>query len=192
MATAPSGSAPPTVIQTDGIDRAWPGRNIYFLDTTGSGTGPEAEIWRRRHHGWASSVPAGRRSARFRVAGGGYDVAWKNHQPASTRCGALTVTATICRTSSALFPATARRWNARDHLQPGPQWRWHHRASAPPTVIQTDGIDQPGHDRNNYVLDTTGGDSRARTLKYGGAAVTAGQFGRLDADWRGSGCRRRL
>ena len=47
----------------------------------------------------------------------------------------------------------------------------------PPTVIQTDGTTSLATTGGNYFLDTTGSNSLGPELKYGGAAVTAGEFG---------------
>ena len=73
------GPLPPTVIQTDGTTALTELGTNYFLNPTGSGSGPEL-------HFGGSAVTAGEFGTwtpigAVQVAGGGYDVAW--HDPSS-------------------------------------------------------------------------------------------------------------
>ena len=105
---------PKVAIQTDGSTSLVQVGSNYFLDPVGGSSGPELSYG-------GAAVTVGEFGAftsigAVQVAGGGYDVAWKNTAPASTRCGAPTATATICRTSSALCRETAprsKRWRTR-------------------------------------------------------------------------------
>ena len=95
------------------------------------------------------------------VAGGGYDVAWQNTAPASTRCGAPTATAITSRMSSAPCREPAPRWN---------RWRQPSTRTStatgtigiPKVVIQTDGSTALTEVGNNFYLDTPVAD-RPRT-----------------------------
>ena len=109
------------------------------------------------------------------VAGGGYDVAWKN-----TATGQYTVWSTdsngnyLSNLIGAGFGQQHRAGIAGDHLQPGPQRRWHDRNSEGGNPDRR--IDRPDAGRSNnfylYNRRITGPE-----LQYNGAAVTVGEFG---------------
>ena len=171
------GLPPPTVIQTDGTTSLATTGGNYFLDATGSNSlGPELKYG-------GAAVAAGQFGSGWtpigavQVAGGGYDIAW--HDPSS---GLYTVWSTDSNgnylsnvigavsgnntTLEALETTFNQDLNGDTHI-----------GLPPPTVIQTDGTTSLATTGGNYFLDATGSNSLGPELKYGGAAVAAGQFG---------------
>jgi hypothetical protein len=170
------GLPPPTVIQTDGATSLVTTGGNYFLNSTGSSSlGPELKYG-------GAAVTAGEFGAwtpigAVQVAGGGYDVAWQN-----TTTGQYTVWSTDSNgnyqsnvigavsgnstTLEALETVFNQDLNGDGTLGP-----------PPPTLIQTDGATSLVTTGGNYFLNSTGSSSLGPELKYGGAAVTAGEFG---------------
>ena len=168
---------PKIVIQTNASTALTQVGNSFFLDNTGSGTGPELS-----YGGAAVTVgefgtftPIGA----VQVSGGGYDVAWKN-----TATGQYTVWSTDSsgNYTSNIIGAVAGTSTALEGLEttfnqdlngdgviglPPPP---------PPVIIQTDGSTSLVQVGSNYFLDPVGGSSGPE-MKYGGAAVTVGEFG---------------
>ena len=160
------------MVQTDGSTALTQVGDNFFLDNTGSGTGPElgyggAAVTAGEFGGW---TPIGA----VEVTGGGYDVAWKN-----TSSGQYTVWSTdsngnytsnvigiVSGTSTAL-EALETTFN-QDLNGDGA-------IGIPHVVIQTDGSTSLVQIGSNYFLVLVGGSSGPQ-LGYGGAAVTAGEF----------------
>ena len=164
---------PKVVIQTDGSTALTQVGNNYFLDNTGSGSGPELQ-----YKGVAVTVgefgtttPIGA----VQVAGGGYDVVWKD--PVSGLYTAWSVDSngnylsnligTVSGTSTAL---EALETTFNQDLNGDGQ------IGIPKVVIQTDGSTALTQVGNNFFLDNTGSGSGPE-LQYKGVAVTVGEFG---------------
>jgi hypothetical protein len=158
------------VIQTDGATVLTEIANTYSLYTNGSGPSLKyggAVVTAGAFGTW---TPIGA----VQVAGGGYDVAWKN-----TATGQYTVWSTdssgnytsnigvVSGTSTALelLETTFNQDLNGDGT-----------IGIPKVVIQTDGSTSLVQVGSNYFLYPVGGSSGPE-LQYGGAAVVAGQFG---------------
>ncbi len=164
---------PKVVIQTDGSTALTQVGNNYFLDNTGSGSGPELQ-----YKGvpvtvgeFGTTMPIGA----VQVAGGGYDIVWKD--PVSGHYAAWSVDSngnylsnvigTVSATSTAL---EALETTFNQDLNGDGQ------IGIPKVVIQTDGSTALTQVGNNFFLDNTGSGSGPE-LQYKGVAVTVGEFG---------------
>ena len=170
------GLPPPTVIRTNGTTSLATTGGNYFLDTTGSNSlGPELKYG-------GAAVAAGQFGTwtpigAVQVAGGGYDIAW--HDPSS---GLYTVWSTDGNGNylSNVLGAVSGNNTTLEALETTFNQDLNGDSTIglpPPTVIQTDGTTSLATTGGNYFLDTTGSNSLGPELKYGGAAVTAGEFG---------------
>ena len=164
---------PAVVIQTDGSTALTKVGANFFLDNTGSGSGPELQ-----YKGVAVTVgefgtttPIGA----VQVAGGGYDVVWKD--PVSGLYTAWSIDSngnylsnligTVSGTSTAL---EALETTFNQDLNGDGQ------IGIPKVVIQTDGSTALTQVGNNFFLDNTGSGSGPE-LQYKGVPVTVGEFG---------------
>ena len=160
--------APTVVIQTDGSTALTEVGNNFFLYT--SGTGPELKYG-------GAAVTAGEFGAWTLIGGeqtaSGYEVAWKN---AATGQYTAWNTDSSGNYVSSLFGAVSGTDTALESLET----TFHQDLNgdgtigAPTVVIQTDGSTALTEVGNNFFLYTSG---TGPELKYGGAAVTAGEFG---------------
>jgi hypothetical protein len=145
----------------------------YFLDNTGSGTGPEL-----KYNG--AAVTAGEFGTwtpigAVQVTGGGYDVAWhdtgsglytawsvdSNGNYLSNLIGAVSGTSSVLESLETTFNQDL---NGDGTI------------GIPKVVVQTDGSTALTQVGVNYFLDNTGSGTGPE-LKYNGAAVTVGEFG---------------
>ena len=161
------------VIQTDGSTALTEVANNYYLDSTTSSSGPELQYA-------GAAVTAGEFGTwtpigAVQVAGGGYDVAWKN-----TATGQYTAWSTDSNGNylSNLIPAVAGNSTALESLETtfNQDLNGDGTIGITKVVIQTDGSTALTEVANNYYLDSTTSSSGPE-LQYAGAAVTAGEFG---------------
>jgi hypothetical protein len=161
-----------TVIQIDGSTALTEVGNNFFLDNTGSGPGPElryggAAVTAGEFGGW---TPIGA----IQTASG-YDVAWK-----MTGVDQYTVWATdnngnYLSNPVPVGPGSSTALESIETL-------FHQDLNGDgviglsTVVIQTDGSTALTEVGNNFFLDNTGSGTGPE-LRYGGAAVTAGEFG---------------
>jgi hypothetical protein len=159
------------VIQTDGSTSLVEVANNYFLNPVGGSSGPELKFG-------GAAVAAGQFGTWTALgavqSASGYDIAWKD--PTTNQYAVWTTdssgnfvssTGAIAGTSTTLetFEITLNQDLNGDGV-----------IGIPTIVIQTDGstsLDQVG---SNYFLNPVGGSSGPE-LKFGGAAVTVGEFG---------------
>ena len=158
------------VIQTDGTTALTEIANTYSLYTNGSGPSLKyggAVVTAGEFAGW---TPIGA----VQVAGGGYDIAWKN-----TTAGLYTVWSTDSsgNYTSNVIGAVSGTSTALQSLETtfNQDLNGDGTIGIPQVVIQTDGSTSLVQIGSNYFLDPVGGSSGPE-LKYGGAAVVAGQF----------------
>ena len=158
-------------IQTDGSTTLTQVANTYALYNNG-GTGPTLEyggsaVTAGEFAGW---TPIGA----VQVAGGGYDVAWKN-----ASAGLYTVWSTDSNGNytSNVIGAVSGTSTALEALETtfNQDLNGDSTIGIPHVVIQTDGSTSLVQVGSNYFLDPVGGSSGPE-LSYGGAAVTAGEF----------------
>ena len=166
-------TAPPIVIQTDGSTALTEIGSNFYLDSTSGGSGPEL-----RYGGAAVTVgefgawtPIGA----VDVAGGGYDVAWKN-----TATGQYTVWSTDSsgNYTSNLIGAVSGTSTTLESLETtfNQDLNGDGTIGIPKVVVQTDRSTALTLVGVNYFLDNTSSGTGPE-LKYNGAAFTAGQFG---------------
>ena len=189
---------PAGTLQIDGITThvAQVGSN-YFLDNI-NGSGPElkyggAVVTAGEFAGWTPI-------AAVEVAGGGYDVAWKN-----TSAGLYTVWSTDSNGNytSNVIGAVSGTSTALEALETtfNQDLNGDGTIGIPKIAIQTDGSTVLTQVGNNFFLDSTGGGTGPE-LSYGGAAVTTGEFagwtaigavqvsgGGYDVAWKNAECR---
>ena len=163
---------PAGTLQIDGITThiAQVGSN-YFLDNI-NGSGPElkyggAVVTAGEFAGWTPI-------AAVEVAGGGYDVAWKN-----TSAGLYTVWSTDSNGNytSNVIGAVSGTSTALEALETtfNQDLNGDGTIGIPKIAIQTDGSTVLTQVGNNFFLNSTGGGTGPE-LSYGGAAVTTGEF----------------
>ena len=160
------------VIQTDGTTALTAIANTYALEH--QRVGPIAEI-----HGGAVVIagefagwsPIGA----VQVAGGGYDVAWKD---AATNQYTVWTTDSSGNYASNLIGLVSGTSTALESLEStfNQDLNGDGTIGIPKVVIQTDGSTALTQVGNNYFLDKTGGGSGPE-LQYKGVAVTVGEFG---------------
>jgi VCBS repeat-containing protein len=162
-------TAPPVVIQTDGTTSLTQVGANYFLDNTSSGTGPSLKYGGTVVTTASAWIPIGA----VQVAGGGYDVAWKN-----TATGQYTVWSTDANADylSNIVGAVAGNTLALETIETTFNQDLNSDGTIGPTkvVIQTDGTTALTQVADSYALYTNGS---GPSLKYGGAAVTVSQPG---------------
>ena len=172
-------TSPPLVIQIDGNTTLVQSDNNYFLDVTGSNTlGPEV-----KQAGAPVTAGAGGWSiiGAVQVAGGGYDVAWKEtgadqytvwsldsngNQTGNIAGGAVTGESATIENFETIF---GQDLNGDGHIGPPPP--------PPPTTISIDGNTTLVQSGNNYFLDVTGSNILGPEVKQASAPVTAGAGG---------------
>ena len=159
------------VIQTDGTTALTAIANTYALDTSGSGPSLKsggAVVIAGEFAGWS---PIGA----VQVAGGGYDVAWKD---AATNQYAVWTTDSSGNYASNLIGLVSGTSTALESLEStfNQDLNGDGTIGIPKVVIQTDGSTALTQVGNNYFLDKTGGGSGPE-LQYKGVAVTVGEFG---------------
>jgi hypothetical protein len=165
-------TSPAGTLQIDGITThvAQVGSN-YFLDNI-KGSGPElkyggAVVTAGEFAGWTPI-------AAVEVAGGGYDIAWKN-----TSAGLYTVWSTDSNGNytSNVIGAVSGTSTALEALETtfNQDLNGDGTIGIPKVVIQTDGSTVLTGVGNNFFLNSTGGGTGPE-LSYGGAAVTTGEF----------------
>ena len=162
----------PILIQTDGSTALTEVGNNFFLNNTGSGTGPELKqsgvaITSGEFGTW---TPIGA----VQVAGGDYDVAWKN-----TATGQYTVWSTDSNGNYLDFIAPVSGNNTTlESLETtfNQDLNGDGTIGIPTVVIQTDGSTALTEVGNNFFLDNTGSGTGPE-LKQSGVAVTSGEFG---------------
>jgi hypothetical protein len=164
-----------TVIQTDGTTALAKVISNYFLDNTGTGTGPEltqngAAVSAGEFGTWK---PIGA----VQVAGGGYDVAW--YDPTSGQYTIWSVSSTGAYQSNLVGAVAGNNvslenfeslfnqdLNGDGHIGP-----------PPPTVIHDNGTTSLVVSGSNYFMDADGASGLGPELTQNSAAVTVGEFG---------------
>jgi VCBS repeat-containing protein len=164
---------PSIVIQTDGTTALTEIGNNFFLDNTGSGSGPELQF------GSAAVTPSLLGTwtpiGAVQVAGGGYDVALHN-----TSSGLYTVWSTDSNGNyvSNVIGAVAGNSSALEGLEPtfNQDLNGDGHIGIPSVVLQTDGTTALTEVGNNLFLDnaSSGGGPE---LQFGGSAVTPSLLG---------------
>ena len=158
-------------IQTDGSTTLTQAANTYALYNNG-GSGPTLEyggsaVTVGEFAGW-TAIGA------VQVAGGGYDVAWKD-----ASAGLYTVWSTDSNGNylSNVIGAVSGTSTSLEALETtfNQDLNGDGTIGIPHVVIQTDGSTSLVQVGNNYFLDPVGGSSGPE-LSYGGAAVTTGEF----------------
>ena len=162
---------PKIAIQTDGSTVLTQVGNNFFLNNTGSGTGPElsyggAAVTTGEFAGW-TAIGA------VQVSGGGYDVAWKN-----SSTGQYTVWSTNSSGNylSNVIGAVSGNSLALETLETtfNQDLNGDGTTGVTKVAIQTDGSTTLTQAANTYALYNNGG--TGPTLEYGGSAVTVGEF----------------
>ena len=180
-ATPPS---PPTTISVDGTTTLVQSGNNYFLDVTGSSTlGPEVKQG-------GTAVTAGSWVAidAVHVAGGGYDIVWKEtgadqytvwsldsngNQTGNIAGGIVTGESATLENFETIFGQDLNGDGTIGIPAATPP--------SPPTTISVDGTTTLVQSGNNYFLDVTGSSTLGPEVKQGGTAVTAGSWVAIDA-----------
>ena len=167
-----------TPIQTDGTTELAQIGNYYYLDNTSTGIGPEVKQASAPviagAGGWAI-IDA------IQVAGGGYDVAWKEtgadqytvwsldangNQTGNIAGGVITGESATLENFETIF---GQDLNGDGHVGPPPP--------PPPVTVSTDGTTTLVQSGNNYFLEVTGSNTLGHEVKQAGAPVTAGAGG---------------
>ena len=164
---------PKVVIQTDGSTALTQVGNNFFLDNTGSGSGPELQ-----YKGvpvtvgeFGTTTPIGA----VQVSGGGYEVAWKD--PVSGLYAAWSIDGNGNYLSN-LIPGVSGTSTALEALETtfNQDLNGDGQIGIPKVVIQTDGSTALTQVGNNFFLDNTGSGSGPE-LQCKGIPVTVGEFG---------------
>ena len=168
-------ATPAVVIQTDGTTALTEAGNNFFLDSTGTNTGPELKqngvaVTSGEFGTW---TPIGA----VQVAGGGYDIAWHD-----TSSGLYTVWSTDSNgnyLSDFITPAAGNSSSVESiETTFNQDLNGDGHIGIPSVVIQTDGTTALTEVGNSFFLNNTGtGPGPGPELKQSGVAVTSGEFG---------------